>query len=117
MNFVAPLGRRVDAGDPVMFLAGVHVGCFELFATDRVRTVRDLKGKSVAVAWGGPQHVFVASMLAYVGLDPRKDVRFVEHPPAESVQLLAEGKIDAFMASADHAGASGAEDRACRPQQ
>jgi NitT/TauT family transport system substrate-binding protein len=37
--------------------------------------------------------------LGYVGLDYRKDVRFVEHSAAESVQLLADGKIDAFLAS------------------
>jgi NitT/TauT family transport system substrate-binding protein len=36
-------------------------------------------------------------MLASVGLDHRKDVRFVEHSLAESVRLLTEGKIDALM--------------------
>src|SRR2546428_3473650 len=36
MAFAGPLILRVDAGDPVVLLAGVHVGCFELFATDRV---------------------------------------------------------------------------------
>jgi NitT/TauT family transport system substrate-binding protein len=36
-------------------------------------------------------------MLAYVGLDPAKDVIWVIHPPAEAAQLLAEGKIDGYM--------------------
>jgi NitT/TauT family transport system substrate-binding protein len=36
-------------------------------------------------------------MAAYVGLDPRKDINWVTHPPAEAMQLLAEGKIDAFL--------------------
>ena len=36
-------------------------------------------------------------MAAYVGLDPRKDINWVTHAPAESMQLLAEGKIDAFL--------------------
>ena len=40
---------RLDAGDPLVLLAGVHVGCFELFGRERVRTIRDLKGKTVAV--------------------------------------------------------------------
>jgi NitT/TauT family transport system substrate-binding protein len=43
------------------------------------------------------QHVFLASMLAYVGLDPDKDVNWATHPPAESMRLLGEGKIDAFL--------------------
>ena len=43
--FVAPFLIHVDAGDPIVLLGGVHVGCYELFATDQVRTIRDLKGK------------------------------------------------------------------------
>jgi hypothetical protein len=35
----------LDAGDPVVILAGSHIGCFELFGTDRVRSIRDLKGR------------------------------------------------------------------------
>src|SRR5207244_12799903 len=34
MNFVAPTLIRVDAGDPLVLLAGIHVGCFELFGTE-----------------------------------------------------------------------------------
>ena len=89
---------RVDTGAPIVMLAGGHVGCFELFGTDQVRSIRDLKGKSVAVSeLGRTQHVFLASMLAYVGLDPRKDVHFVEHSSAETIQLFTDGKIDAFL--------------------
>jgi len=99
LNFVAPLVIHLDAGDPITLLGGVHVGCFELFGTDRVRVIRDLKGKSVAVVeLGSAQHVFLSSMVAHVGLDPRKDVNFVEHPAAECKRLLAEGKVDAYLA-------------------
>jgi NitT/TauT family transport system substrate-binding protein len=98
MHFVAPLVMQLDAGDPITVLGGVHVGCFELFGTDRVRTIRDLKGKRVAITeLGLTQHVFLSSMVAHVGLDPRKDVNFVEHPAAEGKQLLAEGKVDAYL--------------------
>jgi len=30
-------------------LAGLHAGCYELFATHRVRTIRDLKGKTISI--------------------------------------------------------------------
>src|SRR5262249_48862824 len=43
LSFAAPTIIRVEAGDPIVVLAGVHVGCFELFGTDRVHTIRDLK--------------------------------------------------------------------------
>lgn len=99
MAFAGPLIIRVDAGDPIVLLAGVHVGCFELFGTDRVRTIRDLKGKTVAVqALGSSQHVFLAAMAAHVGLDPRKDIQWVTRPSGEAIGLLADGKIDAMLA-------------------
>jgi NitT/TauT family transport system substrate-binding protein len=99
MGYAATTILQLDAGDPVVILAGGHVGCFELFGTERVRTIRDLKGKTVAVFALGrtTPYVFLASMLAYVGLDPRKDVNSVAHYGAEAMQLLAEGKIDAYL--------------------
>lgn len=100
MNLVGSLVIPVDAGRPIVLLAGVHIGCFELFGTDRIRTIRDLKGKTVAVTGGlgSSRHVFLSSMAAYVGLDPRKDINWVDHSPPDAMRLLAEGKVDAFMA-------------------
>ncbi len=99
MLFTPPFLLRLEAGDPLVVLAGVHVGCFELFGTGRVRGIRDLKGKTAAVTGlGGPEHVFLASIAAYVGLDPRKDIHWVSHPPAEAARRLAEGTIDAYLA-------------------
>ena len=89
---------QLDAGDPVVVLAGVHAGCYELFGTDRVRAVRDLKGRRVAVPeLGSTHHLFLSIMLAYVGLDPRKEIQWVTRPPVEAKQMLANGEIDAYM--------------------
>jgi NitT/TauT family transport system substrate-binding protein len=97
-SFAAPLIIEIDRGSPLIALTGIHVGCFELFGTDQVRTVRDLKGKLVSIsAFGGPPHVFIASMAAHVGLDPRKDITFVVHPSAEGMRLFTEGLIDAYL--------------------
>ena len=90
---------NADRGDPVVVLTGLHFGCYELFVTDRVRTIRDLKGKRVSVtSLNSGRHVFLASMLALVGLSPGRDVELVQLAPAESISLLAERKIDGFMA-------------------
>ena len=98
MGFAPSFVIQLDAGDPVVLLGGVHVGCYELFATDRVRAIRDLKGKRVAVPeLGSTHHLFLTSVVSYVGLDPRKDIQWVTRPPAESKQLLAKGEIDAYM--------------------
>jgi NitT/TauT family transport system substrate-binding protein len=98
MGFVGNSIIQVDAGDPIVTLAGMHVGCFELFAADHIRSIRDLKGKRVAVTeLGSGRHTFFASVLAYVGLDPRHDVQFVTSPAAESRRLFTEGQIDAYV--------------------
>ena len=96
--FAGPLVTRIDAGDPIVVLAGLHIGCFELFGTERVNSIRDLRGTSVAV-WelGSAQHVFLASMLAYVGVDPDKDIDWVARPPAEAMQMLAAREVDAYL--------------------
>jgi NitT/TauT family transport system substrate-binding protein len=98
IQFSGPVLIHVDGGAPIVILAGVHPGCFELIGTQRVRAIRDLKGKAVAVpGMGGPQHVFLSSMVAYVGLDPKKDINWVTYSFAEAAELLAQGKIDALM--------------------
>jgi NitT/TauT family transport system substrate-binding protein len=90
----------VDAGYRVVALSGVHAGCWELFANDRVREIRDLKRKRVAVmAIGGVDYLWISSMSAYLGMDPRTDIDWVVSKSlAESKRLFVEGKADAFLA-------------------
>lgn len=98
MNFVGPNIIQLDAGDPVVFLAGVHVGCFEVFAKEGVRKISDLKGKTASVeSLNGAEHVFLSSIVGYVGLDPRKDIKWVTNPANESIRLFSEGKVDAII--------------------
>ncbi len=98
LHFAAPLITGIDAGAPITVVAGVHVGCFELFAHEGIRSIRDLKGTKVGVqGLGLAPHVFLASMAAYVGLDPVKDIDWVLSPSVRPKELFAEGKIDAFL--------------------
>jgi NitT/TauT family transport system substrate-binding protein len=97
-DFAPPVVAHVDKGTPLVILGGLHVGCFELFGTDRVKTIRDLKGKSVGVrGLDSPPQAFLSIMAAYVGLDPRTDIKWVTGSSEESIRLLARGDIDAFM--------------------
>ncbi|MFZ2653155.1 MAG: ABC transporter substrate-binding protein [Burkholderiaceae bacterium] len=84
----------LDTGKPVVALGGIHGGCYELFGTQTLRSVHDLKGKTIAVSSFG-RRAFVSAMVAHVGLDPRKDVTFLES--REGVRLLSEGKVDAML--------------------
>jgi NitT/TauT family transport system substrate-binding protein len=99
MAFVGPFIVQLDANVPIVLLGGIHVGCYELFGTERVHAIRDLKGKTVAIpALGSPHHTFLASMAAHVGIDPNRDIKFITHPISESARLLTERKVDALMA-------------------
>jgi NitT/TauT family transport system substrate-binding protein len=94
----AVLPFRLDGGASVTALAGVHSGCYELFAHEPIRTIGDLKGKSVGIARltsGG--HLYLAIMASNVGIDPHKDIDWVTSPTGDPKELFAEGKVDAFL--------------------
>src|SRR5262245_10842551 len=41
MQYVGPSIMQIDAGKPLIIVAGIQPGCFELFGTERIRSVRD----------------------------------------------------------------------------
>jgi NitT/TauT family transport system substrate-binding protein len=97
--FATSVVFHLDAGEPVTALAGVHPGCFELFADERIRSVTELKGKSVGTqALRSGQHVFLSAITSYVGLDPTNDINWVVSLSPKPRELFAEGKIDAVLA-------------------
>jgi NitT/TauT family transport system substrate-binding protein len=96
LNFVVNHIQAIDRGAPMTFLAGVHSGCYELFAREGLRSITELKGEQVGVQAGSP--ALLRLMAAQVGLDPEKDFRWVVDPKLKPLDLFAEGKIDAFLA-------------------
>jgi NitT/TauT family transport system substrate-binding protein len=102
--FAASAITRLDSGFvPITILAGVHTGCFELFAHEPIRTISDLKGKRVGISvLGGAKHRYLAIMVASVGLDPNRDIEWVEgsadNPTALfPMEMFTEGRVDAFL--------------------
>jgi NitT/TauT family transport system substrate-binding protein len=96
LDFPVLFAPGIDAGKPITVLAGVHVGCFELFAGNDVRTIADLKGKTVGFEIAPA--ALLRLMVAQVGFDPDKDIRWVTDPSVKPLELFVEGKIDAFLA-------------------
>jgi NitT/TauT family transport system substrate-binding protein len=90
----------LDAGEPVTLLAGVHAGCFELFVNGNINSVRDLKGKTIALSvLGGSEYIYLSSIISYIGMTPQKDVNWISGKhPRDGVRLFTEGKADAFLA-------------------
>src|SRR3984893_18310511 len=88
----------IDAGADITIIAGIHVGCFELFGTESIRSIANLKGKMVGVPdLGTSPHVFLSTMAAHVGLDPAKDINWITSPTVAPKELFAEDKIDPFL--------------------
>jgi NitT/TauT family transport system substrate-binding protein len=98
LQYAGPLIRDVERGADTVTLGGLHAGCFVLFGGPGVRSARDLKGKTVSVpSIGGAQHLYIASMVSYVGVNPMKDITWVTQPVDEAIRLFADGKIDAIL--------------------
>ena len=90
--------RAIDAGEPVTLLAGVMVGCFELFAREGIGSIAELKGKRVGVqAEGSLSQQLPTLMAAQVGLDPVKDIHWITDSSIKPIDLFVQGKIDAFL--------------------
>jgi len=95
---------NVDAGSKMVALAGLHTGCIELWAKPGINSIRDLKGKTIAVDTNDITNViygFWSAMLASVGLDARTDVNFVSAGSSTStLEVFLQGKSDALLAAA-----------------
>ena len=94
-NFI--VGR--DKGETTTLLAGVHGGCFVLFGPEDVHGIAGLKGRTVGVpGFGTGPDLLMALMAAEVGLEPKKDLRWIANPKEKPKDLYIAGKIDAFLA-------------------
>ena len=75
-------------------LSGVHVGCFELFANNGIRKVRELKGKSIGIGViGGSAQMFL------VRSEPRSVSMFGRygHPHANAGATRLVGDPEEFL--------------------
>jgi NitT/TauT family transport system substrate-binding protein len=98
MAFMPELLPYMDAGASLTVLAGVHVGCFDLFGNEKIQTIADLRGARVGVPLlGGSEHMFIATMAAYVGLDPATDIHWVDMGYTFDAQIFTDGEVDAFL--------------------
>jgi NitT/TauT family transport system substrate-binding protein len=97
-TFAASIILPIDEGEQITALAGLHRGCYELFANERVRSIMDLKGKRVGVpALRSSPHLYLTVMARYIGLDPQRDIDWITSPEVDPMELFAAGEIDAFL--------------------
>ncbi len=99
-NFAPSLVLGMNAGAPITILAGLHLGCFEIFGKNEIRTLADLKGRTVGADYNtAGNRPLLTIMFSMVGLDPARDLHWVTDPKLQPMELFVEGKIDAFLAA------------------
>src|SRR6516225_8505392 len=87
LDYASAFVSAIDAGEAITVLTGVHIGCQELFARESIRTIADLKNKSVGVqAIGSFPHVLVSVMATEVGLDAGKDIHWITDPSVKPME-------------------------------
>jgi NitT/TauT family transport system substrate-binding protein len=96
-NFAPDSVLGMNAGAPITVLAGLHLGCWEVFGKNEIRNLADLKGRTAYNSVG--DRPFLTILTSFVGLDPAKDIHWVTDPKLRPMDLFVEGKIDAFFAA------------------
>lgn len=102
LRWLKPLEQGFDVGLTV----GTHGGCMRLLTTAEsgIATVADLKGKKVAVSdQASPIRNFFAIRLAEQGIDPDKDVEWLQYPSDLFAEALKKGEVHAFAGDDPHA--------------
>jgi NitT/TauT family transport system substrate-binding protein len=96
MLYMPEILLAVDAGQDMTAVGGIHVGCFDLFARNDIRSIADLKGRTVGLpAVNSAEHIFISIMAAYIGLNPADDINWLSDPATKD--LFIAGGIDAFL--------------------
>ena len=57
MDFAPTVIVDLEDGASVTMVAGMHVGCFELFAHEHIHSISDLKGRTVGIPATRPQSI------------------------------------------------------------
>jgi NitT/TauT family transport system substrate-binding protein len=97
-SFAGSVVYQLDAGLPLTALAGLHAGCYELFAREPIRNVGDLKGRRVGIqTLASSGHLYLSIMATYVGLDPQRDIEWIVPPDGKAMEAFAAGETDAFL--------------------
>lgn len=96
---LTPIGLALrQKGVPVKLVLLGHRNGSVLTVAPEVRSVADLRGKTVAIPSRFSTHnLLLRRYLGQAGLDAEKDVQLIELPPPEMVQALATKRIGAYI--------------------
>ncbi len=91
--------KPLEQGFDVDLTVGTHGGCMRLLTPENsgITSVKDLVGKSVAVTdQASPIRNFFAIQLAKLGIDPDKQVNWLQYPADLFGEALRKGEVQAL---------------------
>ena len=89
---IAYIEATLDAGERVTLLAGVMVGCFELFAREGIGSIAELKGKSIGVQTAGSLSQQLVTLMA-AGRARSREGRSLDHRSLDQAdRIICRGK-------------------------
>jgi NitT/TauT family transport system substrate-binding protein len=98
VTFAGTVVHQLDSGLPLTAVGGLHVGCYELFAREPIRTIGDLKGKRVGLTNANSgEHLYISIMATHIGLDARADINWVFSPEGDAMERFIAGETDAVL--------------------
>jgi NitT/TauT family transport system substrate-binding protein len=92
--------KPIEQGLSIKLTAGVHTGCIKAVTspTSGVKTIADLKGKTIGVdALGGGPMIALSAKLRENGIDPVRDVQWVAYPGPLLDEAINKNEIQAYM--------------------
>ena len=97
----------VAAGEPVMIVANANNGGMAIMAgvNTGIRTIKDLKGKKVAIWPGSTQEAVILERLRMEGMSIR-DIQPIRLQFSDHAAALARGDVDAYVGAEPAAGIS-----------
>ncbi|TNM61655.1 ABC transporter substrate-binding protein [Aliirhizobium smilacinae] len=97
--------KPLEQGFDVALTVGTHGGCMRLLAAPgaNISKIEDLRGKKVAVTdAASPVRNFFAIRLAEIGIDPDKEVEWLQYPQDLFGEALKKGEVDALAGDDPH---------------
>jgi len=92
--------KQIDLRAPVTILGGLHAGCIEVFASERIAGLKDLRGARILTSGEiSLNRNFLMTVLAYIGIDPHSEVEWVyDSDRTRWPDMLIGGEVDVVSA-------------------
>jgi NitT/TauT family transport system substrate-binding protein len=84
-------------GEPVVLIAGLCNKCSALVVNKKIKSVKELKGKTIGYVPGTMHEILLRELLTKNGINPSSDVKLTRVDFFDMGTALAKGSIDAFL--------------------